>query len=433
MVILYSGLIKDMLEEQEEEELSSIPVPNVESKTLKNLIRLLEQSFIILSDPMVRDKKTAIENLISKGTFILPPGREVLSLFAKDKDGDLRYLTRKYTEEEYVELIKAMHYLYVHDIIYASLICSYAKMMQQIGKTFGPVAAKRFNELPDDIQWDIVSKYFKEKHQIFELGYDTFVKYFHRFLSKDVRFYWEPFNLIKAKCMKISKIKPERKMIEQFRELREGFIKNIYRFEYYYKFGGLFGKKIDDIDVTLVGMKGLKGCLKKSHSLPEQADLRTHGTNLELSIVNLVKQKKFLNVLGGKEIDLNDFVNAALFFIFCKIEQIGGEKLKVSITNCGLTEVPNALICLLHIPWAHRDKIFTLNLSDNPITEIPQWFVDSFGRMSALGPKKFQIYFQNTNLNEKSEVLLKNLPKKHSLDARGKNVDWDIQSSKKQV
>jgi S-phase kinase-associated protein 1 len=64
--ILMCGLIKDMLEEAEEDEVSIIPVPNVSSTTLKLVIQYCNEHVDEPSEEIEKPLKGKIEDILSE-------------------------------------------------------------------------------------------------------------------------------------------------------------------------------------------------------------------------------------------------------------------------------------------------------------------------------------------------------------------------------
>jgi len=388
-VILQSGLIKDMLEEQEEEYMPSIPVPNVESGPLKKLIKLLDESDKIVADKKKRDKEGAIVDIIQR---------------------------KKYTPQDYFELINAFHYLNVDEHIYTPLLLSYTrwfhetieKKRDEARKNFEIEEMQRFAKFITDIRYEIVMRYYKREGKIFELGYGVLANKLSQFIKHNIPKKPFLFNVIKQKCEDISKM-TKKAMVDRFKTIPEGFEKDIIRFEYYYQFTNFLGRhiKIDDVDVTLIGMKDFVK-LKKSFFISEPLEGPQIGDRLTLSVVNLSQMAKFLKNLSDKKINLDNFINSALYFMLCKMEELNTLEFALSITNCGITKIPEALIYLSDMKKiedaSDRRLEFALNLSKNKIANIPRWFESVFNTF-----RNFKIDLQKNKLDGASKKMLENL------------------------
>jgi len=354
-VILQSGLIKDMLEEQEEEYMPSIPVPNVESGPLKKLIKLLDESDKIVADKKKRDKEGAIVDIIQR---------------------------KKYTPQDYFELINAFHYLNVDEHIYTPLLLSYTrwfhetieKKRDEARKNFEIEEMQRFAKFITDIRYEIVMRYYKREGKIFELGYGVLANKLSQFIKHNIPKKPFLFNVIKQKCEDISKMTK---------------------------------KAMVDVDVTLIGMKDFVK-LKKSFFISEPLEGPQIGDRLTLSVVNLSQMAKFLKNLSDKKINLDNFINSALYFMLCKMEELNTLEFALSITNCGITKIPEALIYLSDMKKiedaSDRRLEFALNLSKNKIANIPRWFESVFNTF-----RNFKIDLQKNKLDGASKKMLENL------------------------
>jgi len=120
--ILMSGLIKDMLEEQDEEEdedVPTIPTPNVESKPLKKVIEYVMYHHVNPADEIEKPLKGKIEDVIS--------------------DWDQKFI--EIDQSLLIELIMAANYLNIKDLL--DLTCAKVASMlkgkspEQIREMFG--------------------------------------------------------------------------------------------------------------------------------------------------------------------------------------------------------------------------------------------------------------------------------------------------------
>jgi S-phase kinase-associated protein 1 len=118
-VILMSGLIKDMLEEGDEEEVPVIPVPNVDSKPLKKVIEYCEYHWNNPAEEIEKPLKGKIEDVIC--------------------DWDKKFL--EIDQSLLIELIMAANYLNIKDLL--DLTCAKVASMikgkspEQIREMFG--------------------------------------------------------------------------------------------------------------------------------------------------------------------------------------------------------------------------------------------------------------------------------------------------------
>lgn len=94
-VIQMSGLIKDMLEEAEENESPNIPIPNVESRALKKVIEYCDYHWNNKADEIEKPLKGKIEDVIC--------------------DFDRKFL--EIDQELLIELIMAANYLNIKDLL----------------------------------------------------------------------------------------------------------------------------------------------------------------------------------------------------------------------------------------------------------------------------------------------------------------------------
>ena len=156
---------------------------------------------------------------------------------------------------------------------------------------------------------------------------------------------------------------------EYFNGLEEGFEKNIIRFEYYIK----RGKNIDDFDVTLLSIDRLKEAFENPRE--------TAG----FSAVEIpVAYFRFVAAgLQGGEADR--LVNLALYYSRYKLETLSGVQYfinNVCIRNCNITKFPEVLRNILHKyyktgPSSHPEEVHNrIDLSGNRITTLPDWFKD---------------------------------------------------------
>ncbi len=119
--ILMSGLIKDMLEEQDEmdEDIPSIPVPNVESKPLRKVLDYCEHHWNNKADEIEKPLKGKLEDVIC--------------------DWDKQFL--QIDQTMLIELIMAANYLNIKDLL--DLTCAKVASMlkgkspEQIREMFG--------------------------------------------------------------------------------------------------------------------------------------------------------------------------------------------------------------------------------------------------------------------------------------------------------
>jgi len=117
-VVMQSGLIKDMLEETEGNEMPSIPLPNVESKALSKVIEYVKHHHNNKADEIEKPLKGKIEDVISKW--------------------DKAFL--EIDQSLLIELIMAANYLNIKDLL--DLTCAKVASMikgktpEQIRKTF---------------------------------------------------------------------------------------------------------------------------------------------------------------------------------------------------------------------------------------------------------------------------------------------------------
>lgn len=116
-----SGLVKDMLEEDDEDEddVPSIPVPNVESKPMQKVIEYVQQHWDNPADEIEKPLKGKIEDVIS--------------------DWDKKFL--EIDQSLLIELIMAANYLNIKDLL--DLTCAKVASMikgkspEQIRSMFG--------------------------------------------------------------------------------------------------------------------------------------------------------------------------------------------------------------------------------------------------------------------------------------------------------
>lgn len=118
-VVMQSGLVKDMLEENEGDDVPSIPLPNVESKALAKVIEYIKHHHNNKADEIEKPLKGKIEDVISKW--------------------DKSFL--EIDQSLLIELIMAANYLNIKDLL--DLTCAKVASMikgkspEQIREMFG--------------------------------------------------------------------------------------------------------------------------------------------------------------------------------------------------------------------------------------------------------------------------------------------------------
>ena len=336
-----SGLLRDMLEEQDEEEedeVPRIPVPNVEAKELARITDLmLKEAFLIKQEKDVLYIREMLEKMIKKMEL------------EKDESQD----------DMLKELYLAARYLACDNILHAVgniLLVLYPDRLfkRNIDNIFElPVGHDVFKI---HIKSTIDEESLNPQGKNFNAWFDR-AKTNPKLLEEIIKKVWV------VACKELEGVvRPgDKTFMKSFKKIEESVYKMALRYCYFEK----FKRRIDSISKKLF--------VKRNEILvaPEG------GLLLKLSFLS----NSSYTFVNFKE-ETNDIINNLLYVLLGRLlsESKKIQGININITNCNLTLFPDALI---NCP-GYCKNIKLLNLSGNKLTELPE-LMSRMRRLEQLG------------------------------------------------